>query len=123
MFDTGCCGSGLKQNVISKWGVFSLAVPLFYISLFIFIFTWPIGVLIRSLKKKNTLSKNIAIANWVVIQKVQFLSRLKCNLSGGLYQFFPRLSGQVFKVFNIFTFSCLWLVLIISFKFGVGAFV
>jgi hypothetical protein len=119
MFDTGCCGANLKQNIISKWGVFSMAVPLFYLSLLFFLILWPIGLIIRSFNENSEWLRRLVKANWNVIQRVQFLSKLKCQVSGTLYKLYPKLSGQFFKSFNLLFFSFLWVSLIAFFRIGV----
>jgi len=116
MFDTGCCGADLRQEVISKWGVFSLAIPLFYFTIILFIIIWPLGQIITFFGKYTILIRKLLEANWMAIQRVQLLPKLKCNLSGFLYQASAWFAGQTFKLFNFCIFSFLWIFLIVVIK-------
>ena len=119
MFDTGCCGANLKQDVISKWGVFSLSIPLFYIMLCFYIILWPFSLITSPLTNFSHKMKIIMMANWKLAQKVQFMPKLKCQISSYFYSFTPRLSGSIFKIFNISAFTFIWILLVGFFKISV----
>ena len=115
MLDTGCCGTDLKQDVISKWGVFSLVIPLFYLTLI------P-GLILKALGLKKNFFWKLFSSSWKLTQQVQVFPKLKCELSAKLHSLSPFLAGISFKTFALVYFSLLWVIIIFLVRLGLGVF-
>lgn len=104
---TGCCGASFEKNNISFVGLLTFSFPMLIISSAV----WGILKLtpFYRLSEKSVLFVIIK-SNLELIQKKSIMAKWKCLISARLFSFSPRLSGFLFKYFNLLLFLFLWIL-------------
>ncbi|MFH2203257.1 MAG: hypothetical protein ABIJ96_09105 [Elusimicrobiota bacterium] len=107
VFETGCCGADFRSERVTFTGLWTLSVPLIYL-------TAPASALGPLLGRGRT-RRFIDIllrANMDLIRRATLIPGLRCALAGALYPLSPRLSGFAYKHFNFTLLSLLWAVVL-----------
>lgn len=109
MFDQEleCCGAEFEKDHISFIGLLTLSLPLLVICSII-------KVLFLIIFKKNRSIELLINANFKLIKQKNILTRSKCQLSSFVFKLSPRLSGLIFKYFNLTFLLIIWLIAILS---------
>lgn len=104
--ETGCCGTNLETNHVSFLGLLTFSIPLL-------ILTLPLLTLSSLFNQKSHLYniiKTLFQSNLKLIETKKILSPTKCKLAGKSMHLSPRLSGYIFKYFNLAILFFCWLL-------------
>lgn len=109
MFDQEleCCGAEFEKSHISFIGLLTFSFPLLVLCVLIRIISYPITFFI-DLK----IIQSLINANLKLIKQKNMLSRYKCQMASFIFKISPRLSGIVFKYFNVSILCIFWFVFI-----------
>lgn len=105
--ETGCCGPHLNESEITFLGATTLSFPLLLLSLPIFFISRIVSRTTFAIFLKKLIVTLLKSISYVVL-----LPQLKCTLSGSLFKLSPRLSGFLYKNFNLATITLLWSTLL-----------
>ncbi len=108
--DTGCCGFNLSQEKTTLLGLMTLSMPLVVIGCIIlplFILSGRLSAGLNKIKKVITV---LIKANFYLIYKAALLPKTRCSLAGKFFSYSPRVSGAIYRYFNIAVLTVLWIV-------------
>lgn len=103
LFATGCCGADFRSDKVTITGLWTLSVPLVYLSA-------PAAVLGPLLGEgwARRLIRVLLTANLDLIRQATVIPGLRCSLAGRLYAVSPRLSGFSYRYFNLVVLTLPW---------------
>ena len=114
--ETGCCGTNFETNHVSFLGLLTFSIPLL-------ILTLPLLTLSSIFNQKSHLRnilKTLFQSNLKLIETKKIFSPLKCKLAGQILRFSPKISGYVFRYFNLTILFFCWIlfltIITLSFK-------
>lgn len=115
--ETGCCGADFRNDKATFLGLMTLSMPMIFFSSLASGLLSPLPVLMRTKK----ISRALLASNLELVRLAALAPRLRCGLAGGLYPFSPRLSGALYRSFNLIAFSFIWACIIAAFWVAAGA--
>ncbi len=103
LFATGCCGADFRNDKVTITGLWTLSVPLVYLSA-------PAAALGPILGEGGgrRLFRVLLTANLDLIRQATLIPGLRCELAGKLYAVSPRLSGLAYRYFNLAVLTVPW---------------
>jgi len=101
LFATGCCGADFRNDRVTVTGLWTLSVPLVYLSI-------PAAVLPLGEGRVRRIFRVLLTANLDLIRQATLIPGLRCELSGKLYAVSPRLSGLAYRYFNLAALTIPW---------------
>lgn len=111
--DTGCCGfSGMSKgpNLI---GLLTLSVPMLVMGFMAYPLLLMLGLALPAARRVRDQVKVIIRANFNLIHRKPFFPVWRCKLAGTLFRVSPRISGWMYRSFNLTAFLLIWLVLLL----------
>ncbi len=111
--DTGCCGFNTHEKGPTVVGVLTLSLPMLIVCVLVYPVLWLVGVLVSPVRRLCEQVGVIIRANTRLIHQTKFIPLYRCRLAGGLFKLSPRVSGWVYRHFNLTVFSVMWIALMI----------
>jgi len=110
--DTGCCGYHYREKSPNLFGLLTLSMPMIILGCVVFLILFAISSMMPGLKRTNKKILIIIKANLHLIHGASFYPRLRCSLAGGMFSHSPRISGAVYRNFNLSLLVLLWIIII-----------
>ena len=110
--DTGCCGFGLQEDNVTFLGLMTLSFPIIILCILLAIVFSVLGVVNRRIKRIAQQIVLILKANSNLIQTAALYPKLRCALAGKIFSFSPKISGFMYRYFNMGLLSLFWIIIV-----------
>ncbi len=111
--DTGCCGfSGMNKGP-NLFGLLTLSVPMLLTGLAVYPVLFVSGTIIPAAARWRDQVRVIVRANFNLIHRKTFFPLFRCKIAGTVFRFSPRLSGLLYRSFNLAAFLLIWLCVVL----------
>jgi hypothetical protein len=107
-----CCGFNRDLNKITFLGILTLSLPLSILGSLVFLTLIIPANFIPSARKINERLRLILKADFYLINTTLNINS-RCAISGITFSRSPRLSGLIYKYFNIVILILIWFVIIL----------
>lgn len=111
--DTGCCGFAGVNKGPNLFGLLTLSVPMLVVSFLIYPVLWISGAIVPTIRKWRQQVAIIIRANYNLIHQKTFFPLFRCKIAGSMFRFSPRLSGLIYRTFNLTAFILIWLCVLL----------
>lgn len=111
--ETGCCGFSGGQKGPNLFGLLTLSVPMLAAALLVYPLLLVAGAVLPAAARRREQVKVIIRANMNLIHRKTFFPLFRCKIAGSVFRFSPRLSGLLYRSFNLTAFLLIWLVVLL----------
>ena len=111
--DTGCCGFTQGQKGPNLFGLLTLSVPMLVVGLMVYPVLWLTGAVAPPAARWRDQAKVIIRANFNLIHQKAFFPLFRSKMAGSVFRVSPRLSGLLYRSFNLTAFVLIWLVVLL----------
>lgn len=111
--DTGCCGYDFGEKRPNLFGLITFSAPMIILGGVAFSILLIASLVIPSLKKGKDRIFIVIKANLYLVHAASFHPKLRCKLAGRIFPYLPRLSGMVYRNFNLTLLVLAWMGLVI----------
>ena len=111
--DTGCCGFSGIQKGPNLFGLLTLSVPMLVVCLAVYPLMFVLGAFNPAAARRRDQVRIIIRANFNLIHQKTFFPLFRCKMAGTVFRFSPRLSGWLYRSFNLAAFLLIWLCVLL----------
>lgn len=110
--ETGCCGYSMEDKGPNLFGLLTLSVPMLIVATM----TWPIfyglSLVVPKARRIRDFIQVVIRANLNLIHKKPFIPLYRCKIAGRFFSVSPKLSGMIYRNFNLTIFLMIWISVI-----------
>ena len=110
--DTGCCGfSGMSKGP-NVFGLMTLSVPMLVAVAAVYPIILLLATVIPGMRTLRHQMRIIIRANYNLIHQKAFFPLFRCKVAGSVFGVSPRLSGFLYRSFNLTIFLLIWICIL-----------